>query len=311
MMTKRALPYIAIGSAVLLAPLIGVFTARLSAAAPAPSSAKVAVSAAPLSTSTAAPMATDFVGVVLPPQMASLSPRADGKVLETKVKLGQAVKKGDVLVVFDPREREHELAMAEASLKAAKASAGAAGADLAAATRRASRRNSTVTVGDQKIAIVSGEEAAQSRFEAQGAAARAASAAANIAEQRAKVDQLKLALEQTQLVAPFDGVVTGLYFEPGMTVHAGDPAARVVGGKGLRFRAAVPEDSVAVLKGKAHARITLEGKLLVGSIEQVAPEVEPASRTFLVEGPVDNGDAACGGDCTMLAGRAVRVTLAP
>ncbi len=295
MMIKRALPYIAIGSAVLLAPLIGVFTARLSAAAPAASSAKVAVSASPLSTSTAAPMATDFVGVVLPPQMASLSPRADGKVLETKVKLGQAVKKGDVLVVFDPLEREHDLAMA----------------DLAAATRRASRRNSTVTVGDQKIAIVSGEEAAQSRFEAQGAAARAASAAANIAEQKAKVDQLKLALEQTQLVAPFDGVVTGLYFEPGMTVHAGDAAARVVGGKGLRFRAAVPEDSVAVLKGKAHARIALEGKLLMGSIEQVAPEVEPASRTFLVEGPVDNGDAACGGDCTMLAGRAVRVSLAP
>ncbi|MDB4993902.1 MAG: hypothetical protein JWM74_1334 [Myxococcaceae bacterium] len=256
--------------------------------------------------------AASFVGVLLPPQMANLSQRADGKVLEVKVRLGERVEKGAVLLVFDPRERQHDLAMVEAQLRVAKADAAGASSELGAARKRAARRNATVDVGGRRIALVSGEEAAQAKSEADGAAARAASAGAHIAEIKARVDQLRLALEETEVRAPFAGVVTSIAFEPGASVRAGDTVARLVGGDGLRVRIAVPEESVAVLRsGHARARMVVDGRTLFADIDQVSPEVEPASRAFVVEGRVLLDEAMCraSNDCATLAGRVVRASL--
>lgn len=255
------------------------------------------------------PPPSDFVGVLLPQQMANLSPLAEGKVLEVRVKLGQHVKQGAVLVVFDARGRQQALAMAEAQLKVARAEAFAASSDFSAARKRAERRNATVDVGGKAVALVSGEEAAQSKAEAQGAGARAASASAHIAEQTARVEQLRLALEETEMRAPFEGVVTALNFEPGTTTHPGDVVARVVGGEGLRVRIAVPEEAAAALANR-RARLTFDDRTLFAVIDQVAPEVEPASRSFLVEGNVSLADN-CGGSCSSLAGRVIRATLNP
>jgi RND family efflux transporter MFP subunit len=300
---------LAVAALVVGAPVLGIVLARAreAAAHTGPTGSGAAAAAPGLATS---PVPNDFVGVLLPPQMANLSPRADGRVLSVAVKLGQRVRAGDVLVIFDPREKQHDLAMADAQLGISRADAAGAGSDLVAARKRAARRNATVTVGGQRIALVSGEEAAQAHFEAQSAAARAASASAKIAEQRAKVQQLRLALEETELRAPFDGMVTAVNFEPGMTAHPGDVVARVVGGTGLRARIAVPEEAVDLLP-RHRARLTLDTRALFAAIDQVALEVEPASRSFIIEGPVAVAPDTCAGDCAMLAGRAVRASLLP
>ena len=291
------------------APLIGMLLTRKSEAGEAP---KDTVSKTDQAAS--ARFTNDFVGVLLPPQMANLSPRADGKVLELRAKAGQAVRAGDVIVAFDLRERQHDLAIAQAQLKVARAEAWGAGSDAMAAQKRAARRGSSVDIGGgQRVPLVSGEEAAQARFEAQSAGAKAASASAHIAEQKAKVDQLKVALQESELRAPFDGVVSSVNFEPGMTAHTGDIVARIVGGQGLRARIAVPEEAASLLKMR-HAKITLDDKTLMATIDQVTPEAEPTTRAFVIEGSVDlqGAQAWCGsGGCTALAGRPMRAVLQP
>jgi len=253
----------------------------------------------------------DFVGVLLPPQMANLSPRADGKVLEVRANAGQAVRKGDVIVAFDLRERRHELAIAEAQLKIARAEAAGAGSDYLAARKRAARRNATVDVGGQAVALVSGEESAQSHFEAASAGAKAASAAAHIVEMKARVEQLRVALQESELRAPFDGVVSSMAFEPGMTARTGDTVARIVGGRGLRARIAVPEEAAALLTSK-HARIALDDKVILATLDHTSAEPEPASRAFVVEGNVVDAIAAsCDNGCAAFAGRPVRAILEP
>lgn len=255
---------------------------------------------------------SEFAGVLLPPKMANVAPTAEGRVESVAVKVGQVVHQGDVILRFDPRQRKHELAMAQASLKAAQAAAGAAASEMQAARRRAARRNATVEVNGQTIPIVSGEEVAQAQSDARTAAARAGSAGASIGEAQARVQALSLALDEAEVKAPFDGIVTAILFEPGMNVHANETVARVVGGSGLRLRFAVPEEDAAILKGRGRARIALESSVLYATIEQVSPEVEPASRAFVVEGTVEGGDAACGvSGCAMVAGRGVRVSLEP
>ncbi len=287
------------------APLVGMLLTRKSEAGEAPRDAAKA-QAQPAG----AHITNDFVGVLLPPQMANLSPRADGKVLEIRAKAGQAVKAGDVIVAFDLRERQHDLAIAEAQLKVARAEAAGAGSEYLAARKRAARRNATVDVGGQRVALVSGEEAAQSHFEAQSAGAKAASASAHIAEMKARVDQLRVALQESELRAPFAGIVSSVNFEPGTTAHTGDIVARVVGGEGLRARIAVPEEAASLLKSR-HAKVTLDDKTLRVTIDQVTPEAEPASRAFVVEGYVESLATACGVSCAALAGRPMRASLEP
>ena len=212
-----------------------------------------------------------------------------------------------MIVAFDLRERQEELTVAEAQLKAARADAASAAADLSFARKRAARRSTTVDVDGQEVALVSGEEAAQARSQADSARARASAAAAHIAEQQAHVEQLRLAVKESEIRAPFDGVVSAINFEPGTTAHPGDVVARVVGGPGVRVRAAVPEERASVL-GARRARVVLEGRSFDADIDQVSPEPEPASRAFFVEGNL-RLDSAAQRDLSELSGRRVRVSL--
>src|ERR1019366_5781577 len=98
---------------------------------------------------------------------------------------------------------------------------------LAAAGPKAARRAATVDVGGETVPLVSGEESAQARFDVDSAEAKLASAAARIAEISGKIEQLQLALDENELRAPFDGVVSAIDLEPGMTAHVGDVVARV------------------------------------------------------------------------------------
>jgi RND family efflux transporter MFP subunit len=271
--------------------------------------APVVTASAPPATPSPAPSPAStatFIGVLLPPQMANVASRQDGKLTEIPVKVGQTVKKGDVLAVFDSRERKQDLAMLEAQLKAAQGMAAAAGAEYAGANARAARRNANVG----GVALVSIEESQQAIHDAHAAAGRSAQASAQIAETKAKIAAMKVALEDLELRAPYDGVVTAVYFEPGMNVHGNETVVRVVGsGAGLRVRVAIPEEEQARRTAKT-AKLTLDDtRSFDARISRAAPEVDPASRTFLLEGEVDTG-ATCA-DCATLAGRTVRVTLAP
>jgi RND family efflux transporter MFP subunit len=241
--------------------------------------------------------------------MVNVSSRVDGMISKLPFKVGQTVHKGDLVVAFDARERKQELAMAEAHLKSARGAAAAAGAEFLAARTRADRRNATVDVGGRRIPLVSGEEASQAVYDAHGAAGRAVNTSGQVSEQRAKIESLKIALEEAELRAPFDGVVTGVYFEVGMNVHATDTVVRIVGGGGaLRVRVAVPEEEHRV-GPSSRVRMQLDdGRLLDATIARVSPEVDATTRTFLAEGDVNLGQRER--SVMFLAGKTVRVTLA-
>lgn len=253
---------------------------------------------------------SEFVGVLLPSQMANLTPRADAKIVVIRRKVGEAVAKDEVIVGFDLRDPQHDLAVAEARLKAAFADSAAATADLASNRERVGRRSSGVSVGGRFVALVSGEEAASARSAVESARARSSVATAHIAEERARVEQLKLLVQDSEIRAPFSGIVSAINFEPGMTVHPGDVVARVVAEHGLRVRIAVPEERAASLVAR-HARIVLDDRTLDADIDQVSPEPEPASRAFVIEGSVRIASERAADELRAFTGRGVRASLVP
>ena len=159
-------------------------------------------------------------------------------------------------------------------------------------------------VGDEVVPIVSAEEQAQAGFAAKAAGARVAAAGSGAAERAARVKQLETLLGETELKAPFNGVVAARYADVGTYVRPGMPVLRIISSSELKVRFAVPEEEAKRIRAGLTYVTVLDGRNIQATVSAVSPEVEPASRMVFVDGTVQ-GVAA--GEAAALAGRVVRV----
>ena len=92
-------------------------------------------------------------------------------------------------------------------------------------------------------------------------------------------------------LAPISGTVVALPAQIGMTVSQAVPLARISGGSGLEIRLYVAERFISKMAMNLPCEITLDawpGDIFQGSISEIAPTVDPASRTMEVRINVDN-----------------------
>ena len=91
--------------------------------------------------------------------------------------------------------------------------------------------------------------------------------------------------------APIAGTVVSLPAQVGMTVSQAVPLARIAGGSGLEIRVYVAERFISKMALGLPSEITLDawpGEVFRGSISEIAPVVDPASRTLEVKINVEN-----------------------
>jgi len=175
--------------------------------------------------------------------MVFLSPRVAGQVLEVNVVENQHVKKGDVLVRLDPVDFEARVARARADLDVARnhmeqasaASQGAA-AKIAAASAKLRHTEQDLAraqgllaegVGNRMTldAAIAARDSAAAELLAAQEAERAERAAlgneAPVRQAEAILREAELALEHTDVVAPFDGTIGKKSVELGANVSPG------------------------------------------------------------------------------------------
>lgn len=272
---------------------------------PATTTTAVAPAAAPVSSAKTVSLDDDgYAGVLVAPAAVDLAATIEGRIADVKVNAGDQVTEGMIVAMLDDKAAKNALAVAKAGLGAAAADASSARIEHALAKDRASRRVGTVNVGGEEVAIVSKEEQAQVGYAAKAAAARAASAGSGAAERAARVEQLKTLLAETQLKAPFTGVVAARYADPGTYVRPGMPIVRIISSSELKVRFAVPEEDAKGIRAGRSFVATLDGRQIAATVSAIAPEVEASSRMVFVDGTVQ-GVAA--GEAATLAGRVVRV----
>lgn len=261
------------------------------------------------SSATSAPESTEtdtWPGVLLAPASVDIAPTIDGRLSQVRLNVGDRVEKDDIVALLDDRLHKDALAVALAGKHAAAADAHRASIELFQARDRQTRRDAVVKTDDgQTLQVVSGEEAAQARFATQAAASRAASAGAGAAERAARVKQLKTALSETQLRAPFAGIVAARYADPGTFVRPGQAVLRIIATTDLHVRFAVPEERGKKVAASTKVRVLVDDKVLDATVSAIAPEVEPASRTVFVDASLTG---VTGTAAAALAGRVVRVS---
>ncbi|MCA9080056.1 MAG: efflux RND transporter periplasmic adaptor subunit [Planctomycetaceae bacterium] len=122
-----------------------------------------------------------------------------------------------------------------------------------------------------------------------------AAQAATIISQR-ELEQLMVELEYTSLSAPFVGVVTSRTVDPGDLVRAGDsgdPLFVVSQLNQLRIRVHVPEADAAFVRKGDNLTLTLPSfpnEQFETTVSRVSSNLDPATRTMLVEAVLENTD---------------------
>lgn len=190
------------------------------------------------------------------------APASTGRIGKIYVEVGDRIKKGQLLVEMD-RTQLHQ---AEVQLK-----------NLETEYNRAKMLNETQSISKQAY------DAAVTQYEVA----------------KSNVDFLK---ENTQMLAPFDGIVTGKFFENGElytgAATGGATKPSIVSIEKINpLKAYVNLSEQYFLAVKKGTKVELKSnifpdRVFEGTVNIVYPTIDPSSRTFTVEVKIPNADEA-------------------
>jgi len=198
-------------------------------------------------------------------QEAIIGTEANGlRLAEVRVNVGDVVKRGQVLATFTPDLLQADVAQ----IRAMVAEAEAALAEAAANAARARELATSGALSEQQInQFMTAERTAQARLDAQRAQARVQG----------------LRLNQTQVLAPDDGVISARSATVGAVLPAGQELFRMIRQGRLEWRAEVPAADLARIKPGTAASVTAPGAAAIaGKVRMVAPTVDPQTRNGIV-----------------------------
>lgn len=195
-------------------------------------------------------------GQVKPERAATLRAQTAGQVEAVPVESGRPVSAGDTLVRLAMRDREARLEKARALVKQRLREFDAA----------------------QRL----GESGLQSEV-------RRDEAAAELAAARAAMEEIRLDIEHTRIVAPFDGIVDQVMVEVGDYAAVQSAVATVVDNSPLTAEAWLSQRHFNAVRRGGEAQVTLvSGETRTGRLTAIAPRADESSRTFRVEIEIDN-----------------------
>ena len=186
------------------------------------------------------------------------------RLQEVRVNVGDVVKKGEVLAVFDAATVKADLAQAQASVQEAEANAAAASAD---AKRARTLKNSGALSEQQITQYLTTERSARAR----------------VAAAKATATQQSLRLKYAEVLAPDSGIISARNATVGAVGGVGMEMFRMIRQGRLEWRAEVTAAELPRVKPGAKAEIrTASGGSVRGTVRMVAPTVDAQSRVALV-----------------------------
>ena len=209
----------------------------------------------------------------------SLYAKVTGYLQSISVDKGDWVKKGQVLATIEVPELQQRVARAAASLDV---------------QRLTYERLEQVWKSDPRLVARQDVDIAQGKF----------------LEAKADVDELQALVSYTKIIAPFDGIVTGRFVDPGALIKAGGDQGSAAQNEGsahpvgtaspvvslamidtMRIYVYVPQGVVGFVRRGTPATVTLQGlpgHPFPGTVTRFAESLDLSTRTMLTEIDLDN-----------------------
>jgi multidrug efflux pump subunit AcrA (membrane-fusion protein) len=236
----------------------------------------------------------DGTGTVEARTEALLAARVMGYIERLHVREGDRVRAGQVLAEISASEIQSSVEQAKASGMEARSALAEVESAIRAAESQRSLAETTLnrmrnlherkSISDQEFDEVKARYAAA---EAQVEMAKAKQAQVNerIAQAAAGLRQAEAQASYLKITAPFDGLVTDRMAEPGNLATPGAPLLRVEQSGAYRLVASFPETVMGNLKVGQKLPVQIEALDLQtgGTVAELAPVVDPATRTIAVK----------------------------
>jgi multidrug efflux pump subunit AcrA (membrane-fusion protein) len=265
---------------------------------------------------------------ILPMLGVSLNPEAAGKITELLVDVGSVVKKGEKLAQIDNKIQKAQfqevasvVSVAKSAIKvqevmiethesrlvaalAAVDAAESALTNLTITKERLTKLYAEGAVSRQALDdIIAQYDATCARFTGAKSDVKLAEDAiktakvtlemrkAELLRAEANRNSVKVLLDNTLVTAPFDGVITARYLDPGAMANPAAPVLRIEQNDPVKILCALAERDLSQINPQA-TRILIKldsfSEVFEGEIRQIYPSVDPVSRTGRIEILLDN-----------------------
>ncbi|HUK12305.1 MAG TPA: efflux RND transporter periplasmic adaptor subunit [Thermoanaerobaculaceae bacterium] len=226
------------------------------------------------------PQRVELYGTVEPERQAAVSSRVMAVVTAVRIRAGESVAAGQVLVEIDPQTARGQEAQARGALAQAQAALALAARNLERYTALAAKGAASELELD--MARMQHDQASGAVEQAQGAVDAAASVA-----------------RESRVVAPFAGRIAAKLADVGDLAVPGRPLVMVESGTGSRLALAVPESAFAAANlrvgGVLPVRIdALGGDETSGAIEEIAAGADPMTHSFTIRVRLPGHDVPSG-----------------
>jgi RND family efflux transporter MFP subunit len=213
-------------------------------------------------------------------------PRINGRLQTVNVKLGDPVRRGQLLAKIEDREIQEQVRQAEASHAVARATIRQRDADLKLAQTNLDRNRNLL---ERELLPRQTYDDTEARHQA--ALAQLDLANAQFEQAKSRLEELRINLSNTNILSPVDGFVGKRFLDPGASVGPNAPVVSVVDIRSVRMVAnLVEKDTKRVLAGTP-AEVEVDafpGEKFSGKVSRVAPVFDPATRTAEMEIEVPN-----------------------
>jgi len=228
------------------------------------------------------------VGNLIGAATVDVAPKVSGRLEAVQVRLGDPVRKGQVIARVEDSEIREQVRQAQASYEVARATIRQREADLTLAQSNLERSRSLFARNLIARQALDDTEARQ-----QAAVAQLDLARAQFEQSKARLDELRINLANTVIVSPVDGFVGRRNLDPGAFVSQNVPVASVVDIHLVRMVVNLVEKDLRRVNAGMPAEVGVDafpGELFNGQVARLAPVLDPATRTAQMEIEVINRD---------------------
>ncbi len=268
---KRILPGAAGAVALLgvLAYMTGLFSEKIApteAAPPARKASPSEIASAYVVHEVSRPMVEEAIGTLRAAHRTEISPRVMAAIEAIHVRAGDFVEAGQELVTLDRRALETQRSQVEANLVAAEASLKSAETDFARGER-----------------LIEGQTISQEQFDQ--LTRNVAVARANHRHAREALAEAEVMLTYTTISAPRSGMIVDRLAEEGDMARPGGPLLVLYDPGTLRLEVPVGENLVGQVRVGDELEVFIDARNQTyhGVVDEIVPQAEAATRSFLVK----------------------------
>jgi membrane fusion protein (multidrug efflux system) len=226
------------------------------------------------------------VGNLIGEATVDVAPKTGGRLTSVNVKLGDRVRRGQLIAKVEDGEIIEQVRQAEASQEVGEATIRQREADLNLALTNVERSRNLFA---RQLLPKQTLDDAEARYTA--AVAQVDLAKAQLAQSGARLKELRINLANTNVTSPVDGFVASRKVDPGAWVSQNAPVVSVVDISSLRLVANVVEKDLRMVNVGDPAEVEVDafpGEKFSGRIARVSPILDPATRTAPMEVEIPN-----------------------